>query len=53
MIGAAGRDGVGQDELVALAAAEGCPRVEVEEALANLLGEGECYMPRRGLIRRA
>jgi DNA replicative helicase MCM subunit Mcm2 (Cdc46/Mcm family) len=52
-IGAAGRDGVEQDELVALAAAKGCPRVEVEEALASLLGEGECYMPRRGLIRRA
>lgn len=52
-IGAAGRDGVEQGELVALAAAKGCPRVEVEEALAGLLGEGECYMPRRGLIRRA
>ena len=50
---AAGREGVDQADLVALGAARGCAKVEVEEALAALLGEGECYMPRRGLIRRA
>ena len=49
----AGREGVEQDALVALGAAKGCAKVEVEEALASLLGDGECYMPRRGLIRRA
>ncbi len=52
-IDAAGRDGVEQAELVALGAGKGCAKVEVEEALASLLGDGECYMPRRGLIRRA
>jgi hypothetical protein len=52
-IDAAGREGAEQDALVALGAEKGCARVEVEEALAALLGEGECYMPRRGLIRRA
>ncbi|HIH02899.1 MAG TPA: hypothetical protein HA263_03285 [Methanoregulaceae archaeon] len=50
---AAGRDGVEQAELVALGAGKGCAKVEVEEALAGLLEEGECYMPRRGLIRLA
>lgn len=48
-----GKAGVVQDELVALGAEKGCAKVEVEEALATLLGDGECYMPRRGLIRRA
>jgi hypothetical protein len=52
-IEAGGRDGVEQAELLALGAAKGCAKVEVEEALASLLEEGECYMPRRGLIRRA
>ncbi|NLX50257.1 MAG: hypothetical protein GXY82_10405 [Methanospirillum sp.] len=52
-IDAGGRDGVEQSELISLGAARGCRRVEVEDALARLLGEGECYMPRRGLIRRA
>lgn len=52
-IEAAGRDGIEQAALVALGEEHGCARVEVEEALAGLLGEGECYMPRRGLIRRA
>ena len=52
-IEAGGRDGVEQAELLALGAAKGCAKVEVEEALAGLLEEGECYMPRRGLIRRA
>ncbi|MEN6342979.1 MAG: hypothetical protein ABFC89_10535 [Methanospirillum sp.] len=52
-IDAAGREGVDQAELVALGAGKGCAKVEVEEALAGLLEEGECYMPHRGLIRRA
>ncbi len=52
-IEAAGRDGAEQGELLALGAELGRPKVEVEEALAGLLEEGECYMPRRGLIRRA
>lgn len=52
-IEAAGRDGVEQAELLALGAGKGCAKGEVEEALAGLLEEGECYMPRRGLIRRA
>lgn len=52
-IDAGGRDGVEQAELLALAEEKGRGKVEVEEALADLLEEGECYMPRRGLIRRA
>ena len=50
---AGGRDGVPMDDLVALGAKEGFSKVEVEEALACLLEEGDCYMPRRGLIRIA
>lgn len=52
-IEAGGRDGVEQADLLALGAGHGRSKVEVEEALADLLEEGECYMPRRGLIRRA
>ena len=52
-IDTAGRDGVEQADLLALGKELGCAKVEVEEALAGLLEEGECYMPRRGLIRRA
>ncbi len=48
-----GREGVPMEDLVVLGAREGCSKVEVEEALAGLLEEGDCYMPRRGLIRIA
>jgi DNA replicative helicase MCM subunit Mcm2 (Cdc46/Mcm family) len=52
-IEAAGREGVTTDDLIALGAERGVSKVEVEEALAGLLDEGECYMPRRGQIRIA
>ncbi len=52
-IEAGGRDGVAVEDLLALGAKEGCSKAEVEEALAGLLEGGDCYMPRRGLIRIA
>lgn len=52
-IEAGGRDGVAVEDLLALGAKKGCSKAEIEAALAGLLGEGDCYMPRRGLIRIA
>ncbi len=48
-----GRDGVTVEALVARGAKEGCSKAAVEAALSGLLEEGDCYMPRRGLIRIA
>ncbi len=39
--------------LIARAGERGCPPGEANAALEALLEEGECYMPRRGLIRLA
>lgn len=52
-IEAGGRDGVTIDDLLVLAMGRGHSKSEVEEAISGLLEEGECYMPRRGLIRIA
>ncbi|MDI6719465.1 MAG: hypothetical protein QMD46_07645 [Methanomicrobiales archaeon] len=41
------------DLLIARAGERGCPPAEAKAALEALLAEGECYMPRRGLIRLA
>ena len=52
-IEAGGRDGVTVEDLLALGTKKGRSKAEVEEVLSGLLEEGDCYMPRRGLIRIA
>jgi DNA replicative helicase MCM subunit Mcm2 (Cdc46/Mcm family) len=41
------------DEILAHGRAQGFSEREVRAALEALLGEGECYMPRNGLIKMA